>query len=141
LTLGPVLADSSLKYLQPESAAVGVGAYDSAHKTAGRSEYWLVDYVWFFLPKRPLQFKTFAEMHKMEEDGKIDTSTVVSMISYRYGVESKDIEHLRKRVIELRPKMPPKALTQAVNEYVKTHHVAKSAASDSIVHSDSISIH
>ena len=95
LTLGPVFADTALRYLQPESAAVGLGEYDVAHKTAGRSEFWLVDYTWFFLPRRPLQFKTFAEMHKMEEDGKIDTATVVSVITYRYGIEAEDIEHLR----------------------------------------------
>jgi hypothetical protein len=129
LTLGPVLADSSLKYLQPESAAVGVGAYDSAHKTAGRDQYWLVDYVWFFLPRRPLKFRTFAEMHTLEKEGKIDTTTVVSMISYRYGMESEDIEHLRKRVIELRPKVPPAALAQAVDEYVATHRVSQPKAS------------
>jgi hypothetical protein len=128
--LGPVLADTALRSLQPESSAVGVGEYDLAHKTAGRDQFWLVDYTWFFLPYRPIEFKTFAEMHKMEEDGKIDTSTVVSTITYRYGMEAEDIEHLRKRAVELKPKVPPPALTQAVNEYVATHHVSRPATPD-----------
>jgi hypothetical protein len=122
LILGPVLADTSLKSVLPESSAVGLGAYDSAHKTS-RDHFWLVDYVWFFLPHRPLEFKTFAEMHQMEAEGKIDSSTVVSTISYRYGVEAVDLEHLRSRSIELRPKVPPPALVKAVDAYVATHRV------------------
>ena|GEM_PF-1407615 len=122
LTLGPVLADTALKNVLPESSTVGLAEYDSAHKTS-RDHFWLVDYVWFFLPHRPLEFKTFAEMHQLEEEGKIDTSTVVSTISYRYGLEADNIEHVRKRAIELRPKVPPPALAQAVNEYVATHRV------------------
>jgi len=118
-----VLADTSLRSLRPDSSAVGVGEYDLAHKAAGRDQFWLVDYTWFFLPHRPLEFKTFAEMHKMEEAGKIDTSTVVSTITYRYGMEAEDIEHLRRRAVELRPKVPPAALAQTVEEYVSTHRV------------------
>ena len=127
-----MLADTALRHLLPESSAVGVGDYDLAHKTAGRDQFWLVDYTWFFLPHRPLEFKTFAEMHKMEEDGKIDTSTVVSTIVYRYGIEAEDIEHLRKRAVELRPKVPPAVLTQVVDEYVATHRVLPKASRDTL---------
>ena len=131
LILGPVFADSSLEKLQPESSAVGLGANDSGHKTQGRDQFWLVDYVWFFLPYRPLEFKTFAEMHKMEKKGKINDKTVVSTITYRYGIEAKDVEHLRKRAVELRPKVPPAALEHAVDEYIATHRVsAPKAPSD-----------
>jgi len=140
LILGPVFADSSLVHLEPESSAVGLGVYDSAHKTHGRDQFWLVDYVWFFLPYRPIEFKTFAEMHKMEKRGKINDKTVVSTITYRYGIEAQDIEHLRKRSIELRPKVPPPVLAKAVEEYVATHRVTKPSAAglDTIVHSDSL---
>jgi hypothetical protein len=132
LTLGPVLADTSLTHLLPESSAVGVGDYDLAHKAAGRDQFWLVDYTWFFLPHRPLEFKTFAEMHKMEEAGEIDTSTVVSTITYRYGMEAEDIERLRKRAVELRPKIPPAVLTKVVNEYVATHRISSKASWDTL---------
>ena len=92
LVLGPVLSDTSLILLSPESSAVGLGDYDRAHKVKGRENYWLVDYSWFFLPKRPLEFKTFAEMHALEEKGEIDTATVVSTIFYRLGMEAAGVE-------------------------------------------------
>jgi hypothetical protein len=140
LILGPVFADTSLEHLQPESSAVGLGEYDLAHKTHGRDQFWLVDYVWFFLPYRPLEFKTFAEMHKMEKKGRINDKTVVSTITYRYGIEAEDIEHLRKRSIELRPKVPPAALAQAVDDYIATHGVRPPATPDTIVKSDTLGL-
>ena len=131
-----MFADTSLEGLQPESSAVGLGEYDSAHKTHGRDQFWLVDYVWFFLPYRPLEFKTFAEMHKMEKKGRINDKTVVSTITYRYGIEAEDVEHLRKRATELRPKVPPAALVQAVNDYIATHGVRPPVAPDTAAASD-----
>ena len=122
LILGPVFADTSLRSLVPDSAA-GIGDHDRAHKTRGRENYWLVDYTWFFLPKRPLEFKTFAEMHALEEKGEIDTTTVVSTIYYRLGMEAGNVDDMRKRAIELRPKTPPPALAEEVEDYVAKHRV------------------
>lgn len=127
LVLGPVLADTSLLNLEPDSTTVGIGDYDRARKASGRENYWLVDYHWFFLPKRPLEFKTFAEMHALEEKGEIDTTTVVSTIYYRLGMEAAGIEDIRKRAIELRPKVPPPALAAVVEDYVAKHRVTKKA--------------
>ena len=125
LVLGPVLADTSLIGLEPDSMAVGIVDYDRARKAEGRENYWLVDYHWFFLPKRPLEFKTFAEMHALEEKGQIDSTTVVSTIFYRMGMEAGNIDDVRKRAIELRPKVAPPALAAVVEDYVSKHRVTK----------------
>ena len=121
--MGPVFADTSLVNLDTDSSAVGISDHDRAYMTKGRENFWLVDYTWFFLPKRPLEFKSFAEMHALEEKGEIDTSTVVSTIYYRMGMEARNIDDMRKRAVELRPKVAPPALAAAVEDYVAKHRV------------------
>lgn len=79
---------------------------------------WLVEHKWMRFDVMPESLFVMDDTERLEKAGKIDDSTMVGMVFYRYPLVVSDLDAVREsvRVRVQRPDWPPASVLQAVRD-------------------------